>query len=190
MVFLESLSSVFWFQPVWSLCTGGQHAVNFLHLVVVGFLISSKQVKNMCQDNIYSTWGGTRVLDLVLWVSYYYFVLLDCFPLFLHFLTFIIINWLNLFWFVLFYFILFYFWIWGRPRRLKLFYKQEVRDTGRESVPRKTPQCSAWFHKDNLLLLFNLDTFFLFLSWLLWFRLPVLFWIGVVIVGNLILFLL
>ena len=28
-----------------------------------------------------------KVLDFVLWLNYYYFVLLDCFPLFLHFLT-------------------------------------------------------------------------------------------------------
>ena len=28
----------------------------------------------------------TRVLDFVLWLNYYYFVLFDCFPLFLHFL--------------------------------------------------------------------------------------------------------
>ena len=26
-------------------------------------------------------------LDFVLWLNYYYFVLFDCFPLFLHFLT-------------------------------------------------------------------------------------------------------
>ena len=28
-----------------------------------------------------------KVLDFVLWLKYYYFVLLDCFPLFLHFLV-------------------------------------------------------------------------------------------------------
>ena len=28
----ESASSTFWFQPVWGLCAGGQHAVNFSHL--------------------------------------------------------------------------------------------------------------------------------------------------------------
>ena len=28
-----------------------------------------------------------KVLDFVLWLNCYYFVLLDCFPLFLHFLT-------------------------------------------------------------------------------------------------------
>ena len=27
------------------------------------------------------------VLDFVLWLNYYYFVLFDCFPFFLHFLT-------------------------------------------------------------------------------------------------------
>ena len=31
-----------------------------------------------------------KVLNFVLWLNYYYFVLLGCFPLFLHFLTFLI----------------------------------------------------------------------------------------------------
>ena len=31
-----------------------------------------------------------RVLNIVLWLNYYYFVLLECFPLFLPFLTFLI----------------------------------------------------------------------------------------------------
>ena len=31
-MFWESQSSTFWFQPVWGLRAGGQHAVNFLHL--------------------------------------------------------------------------------------------------------------------------------------------------------------
>ena len=31
-----------------------------------------------------------RVLNFVLWLNYYYFVLLECFPLFLPFLTFLI----------------------------------------------------------------------------------------------------
>ena len=31
-----------------------------------------------------------KVSDFVLWLNYYYFVLLDCFPLFLHFLNFLI----------------------------------------------------------------------------------------------------
>ena len=30
---LESPSSTFWFQPVWGLRAGGQHAVNFFYLV-------------------------------------------------------------------------------------------------------------------------------------------------------------
>ena len=35
MMFWESQLSTFWFQLVWGLCAGGQHAVNFLHLVGV-----------------------------------------------------------------------------------------------------------------------------------------------------------
>ena len=31
-----------------------------------------------------------KVLDFILWLNYYYLVLLDYFPLFLHFLTFLI----------------------------------------------------------------------------------------------------
>ena len=36
----ESQSSIFWFQPVWGLHAGGQHAVNFFQ--VVGVLASGK----------------------------------------------------------------------------------------------------------------------------------------------------
>ena len=41
-MFQETQSSAFWFQPVWGLHSGDQHAVNFLHLVN-GF--------NLCQKN-------------------------------------------------------------------------------------------------------------------------------------------
>ena len=50
-MFLESLSSTFWFQPIWGLCTGGQHIVSFFYLM--GVLISAKQLKDMAQDIIY-----------------------------------------------------------------------------------------------------------------------------------------
>ena len=55
--------------------------------------------------------GELNVLDFVQWLNYYYFVLLDCFPLFLHFLTSLIEL---------------LFGTRGRPRRLKFFYKQEA----------------------------------------------------------------
>ena len=32
-MFLESQLLVCWLQPVWGLCAGGQHAVNFFYLV-------------------------------------------------------------------------------------------------------------------------------------------------------------
>jgi len=51
-MFQETQSSTFWFQPVWGLHSGDQHAVNFLHLV--RGLISAKQAKDMSQDTIYS----------------------------------------------------------------------------------------------------------------------------------------
>ena len=51
-MFCESQSSTFWFQLVWGLCAGGQHAVNFLCLV--GILVSEKELKDMAHDIIYS----------------------------------------------------------------------------------------------------------------------------------------
>ena len=51
-MFQESQSSTFWFQPVWGLHAGGEHAVNFFHMV--GVLVSAKQLKDMAQDIIYS----------------------------------------------------------------------------------------------------------------------------------------
>ena len=51
-MFQESQSSAFWFQLVWGLRAGGQHASNFFHLV--GVLVSAKQHKGMAQDITYS----------------------------------------------------------------------------------------------------------------------------------------
>ena len=68
----------------------------------------------------------------MLWLNYYYFVLLNCFPLSLHFLT-SLIN----------------FGTQGRPGKLKLFYKQEAGDTvgwGGISVPGKPLQGPAEFN--------------------------------------------
>ena len=52
--------------------------------------MSAKHLKDMVQVIIYSLEEALKVLDFVLWLNSYYFVLLDSFPLFLHFLTFLI----------------------------------------------------------------------------------------------------
>ena len=65
----------------------------------------------------------------MLWLNYYYFVLLNCFPLFLYFLT-ALIN----------------FGTQARPGKLKLFYKQEAGDMvgwGGVSIPEKPLQGPA-----------------------------------------------
>ena len=73
VVFQESPSSTFWFQPVW----GFSHSY---HLPPGwGVLVSVKQLKGMCQIVMYVPWGGTRTL--------FYFSCLTTFPLFLHSLT-------------------------------------------------------------------------------------------------------
>ena len=70
-----------------------------------------------------------KVLDFVSWLSYYSCIFLDCFPLFLLFLTSEFALW-NL---------------GGRPRRLQSLSKQEAGDLGR-FVPRKALQGPAQFH--------------------------------------------
>ena len=62
-----------------------------------------------------------KVIDFVLWLNYYYFTLFACFPLFLHFITYLI----NLL-----------FGTQGRPGRPTLFNKQEgrARGEGREAM--------------------------------------------------------
>ena len=45
VIFQESASSTFWFQPIWSLPACGQHVINFIHVVKV--LIYAKQLKDM-----------------------------------------------------------------------------------------------------------------------------------------------
>ena len=57
------------------MCTGGQHAANFFHLV--GVLVSAQRLKDTAQDIIYSPEEEIKVL--VVWLNYYYFVLLDYF---------------------------------------------------------------------------------------------------------------
>ena len=44
-MFWESQSSTFWFQLLWGLLDGVQHAVNFFQQV--GLLVSAKELKNM-----------------------------------------------------------------------------------------------------------------------------------------------
>ena len=90
-----STSLTFWFQPVWGLRACGQHAVNFFYLV--GVSVSAKQLKGHGSEQCLEE--EPKVLDFVQWLNYYYFVLLDCFSFFLHFLTSLIkfILWLKFF---------------------------------------------------------------------------------------------
>ena len=91
------------------------------------------------QDVIYSPWRGMRSPWLCLMANYYYFVLFDCFPLFLHFLTLIKLS----------------FGTQGRPEGLRFFYKQEVgrghwkghgvRGSSPLLSPGKATQATAWW---------------------------------------------
>ena len=70
-----------------------------------------------------------EVLDFVLWLNYCYFVLLDCFPLFLYFLTSLITLAL---------------WNLGKAEEAKAFLQTRVR--GHEGfIPGKTLQGPTWF---------------------------------------------
>ena len=88
-MFWESQSSTFWFQLLWGLLDGVQHAVNFFQQV--GLLVSAKELKNMAiYIYIYIPIvleEELKVLDFILWLQYY-FVLLGCFPLFMYFFLF------------------------------------------------------------------------------------------------------
>ena len=46
------------------MCSWGQHAVNFLHLV--GVLVSAKQLEAMTQDVIYTLEEELKVIDFFL----------------------------------------------------------------------------------------------------------------------------
>ena len=71
--------SIFWVQLVYY-----PHAcVNSFHLV--GVLVSSEQLKGMAQNIIYSPCGGMK--QSWLWLEISCFILFDCFPVFLHFVT-------------------------------------------------------------------------------------------------------
>ena len=76
-------SSTFWFQLVWGLCTYGHQAVNSFHLV--GISISAKKLETWLRILSIALEEELNSLNFVEWLNYYYFVLLDCFPLFLYF---------------------------------------------------------------------------------------------------------
>ena len=97
---------------VWGLCAGAQHAVNFLYLG--RGLASAKQLKVMAQDVIYSPWGGAKGPWLC-FMAKLLFCLAWPLSFFLHFFTPLI---------------KFALWNLGSLGRLKLFYKQELEDTG------------------------------------------------------------
>ena len=104
-MFQESPSSTFWFQPVWDLRAGGQHAVNFFHLV--GVLVSIKQLKDMTQDFIYSHWGRIKGSWFCFMAELVWYCLVWLFSFVSAFFS---LLWLNLLFGTL-----------ERPRRLKLF---------------------------------------------------------------------
>ena len=55
-------------------------------------LVSAKQLRIWLKILSIALEEELKVLGFVLWLNYYYFVLLDCFPLFLHFLTSLILH--------------------------------------------------------------------------------------------------
>ena len=115
--------AVFWELHHQSLVpTGLGSSVDFLYLV--GVLVSTKQLKDMTQDIIYSPWR--EIGDP--WL-YYYFVLLECFPLFLHFL----ISQIK-------------FDLWKSAEGIGDFsFCENMRQGTWESAPGKAPQGPAWF---------------------------------------------
>lgn len=81
----EFQSSVFWLQPVWSLDAWSQRVIHTLHLVEGSVLGSTKQPKDICQDIVCSSRGGTKYPVCDLWLNccsdYYYFPCLTAYPL-------------------------------------------------------------------------------------------------------------
>ena len=76
----EPISSSFW---VLRPCE--HHAVNIVYMVAIS--ISVKQHQEFGSDTAYSSRGGTKGPWWCLMLTYYRSVLLDCYPLLLHFLT-------------------------------------------------------------------------------------------------------
>ena len=99
------MSSTLWSQLVWVLSGCDQHAGNFF------LMVENLQNRSGIWIRVLSIAleEEPKVLDFILWLHYYYFGFLGCFPLSLHFLT----SQINT---VL--------WTLGRYRRLKLFCKQ------------------------------------------------------------------
>ena len=65
----------------------GHHVVNFFYLVGdFKYLQNNSRIRLLRMLSV-ALEEEIKVLDFVLWLNYYYFVLLDCFLLFLHFLT-------------------------------------------------------------------------------------------------------
>ena len=81
----ESTSSAFGFQRIWGLRACGQHIVNFFHLV--GVSVSATAPRTWLRMSPIVLEGELMVLNFVEWLNYYYFVLLDCIPFFLRFLS-------------------------------------------------------------------------------------------------------
>ena len=117
-MFQESQSSVFWFQSVWGLCPCAQPEVTILH--PGGGLSSCRRTQKYVSDCY--VYPLKRNQDPAPSLHYCF---LTAFPLFLHSLTPLISNCLNL-----------PFGTQGRSRRLKPFsYKQEMGGTERLSYP-------------------------------------------------------
>ena len=89
----ESASSTFWFQPAWGLY-GADVLVGSTQLTSSswwGLQNLENSSKDMTQNIMCSPWGGAKVLWIVSWLKFYYF--LSCLTVFLSFgifLTFLI----------------------------------------------------------------------------------------------------
>ena len=106
---MESLLPVLWFKQVSSLCVSGQHEL----LSSCGAFCNHSRI--WFRILFVALEEELKVIDFVLWLNYYYFILFACFPLFLHFITYLI----NL-----------PFGTQGGPGRPKLLNKQECRALG------------------------------------------------------------
>ena len=76
------------FSELWQVMSwlqSGHHAVNVFHLV--GFLISTTQLRIWLRIFPIAFEEELKALDFAQWLNYHYLVLIDCFPLSLHFLT-------------------------------------------------------------------------------------------------------
>lgn len=111
------------------LCIHCHHAVSLFHLVWFKYLQNNPSI---CLRTlpIALLEEEPKVPDFVLWLNYYLFVFLVCFPLFLHFP----LLWLNLLFGAL-----------RQPRSLKPFCKQDTEDT--KVCPHEGPSgsCSGKF---------------------------------------------